>query len=100
MTLYYGAAVLFIALSVADLLLTLKLQKLGAEEQNPLLGKHPKPDVLIAFATITTALWTWAALWLASKNAPGVIAVFLLGCFLRAYVISKGLKLLKVLKKR
>jgi hypothetical protein len=99
MTLYYLAAAVFVALSAADLLLTLKLQRLGAVERNPLLGKHPKPAVLIAFATVTTALWTAAGLWLAAKQAPGVAAVFVLGVFLRCYVIAKGLRVRKELRK-
>ena len=100
MTYYYLAAALFVALSVADLLLSLKLQRLGAVENNPLLGPHPKPAVLIAFAVVTTALWTGAGLWLAYKGAPGVAAVFVLGCFLRCYVIAKGLRLRKTLEGR
>ena len=100
MTLYYLAAVLFVALSVADLLLSLKLQRLGAVEQNPLLGPHPKPAKLIAFAAVTTALWTGAGLWLAYKGAPGVAAVFVLGCFLRLWVVVKGWKLRKELEGR
>jgi hypothetical protein len=36
---------------------------------------------------------------LAAKQAPGVAAVFVLGCFLRAVVIAKGLRVRKELTK-
>ena len=98
-TLLLALSLLFVALSVADLLLTLQVLKLGAIENNPLLGKHPKPAVLIAFAVTTTTLWLGAALWLASKGAPGVEALLSLGVFLRLYVVVKGLKLRKELSK-
>lgn len=97
MTLLYLASALFVALSVMDLLQSLKLQKLGAVENNPLLGKRPKPGTLIAFAIVTTALWTGAVIWFALKGAPGVWAVLCLGIFLRAFVVVKGRKLAKKL---
>ena len=83
----------FLALSAADLILSLRLQKLGAVENNPLLGNHPSPRKLVTFATVSTGLWLGAALWLASEGAPGVPAVLLLGCVLRAIVVARGLKL-------
>lgn len=97
MTYLYLASALFVALSVMDLLQSLKLQKLGAVENNPLLGKHPKPAVLIAFAVVTTAAWLGALVYFASRNVPGVAAVLALGIFGRAYVIVKGRKLAKKL---
>lgn len=93
--LIYIAAVLFIVLSAMDLLQTLKLQKLGAVENNPLLGKHPAPAKLITFAVVSTALWLGVAMFLASKGAPGIEGVIALGIFLRVWVIVKGRKLHK-----
>ena len=92
------ASILFLALSVMDLLQTLQLQKLGAVENNPLLGKHPKPAVLIAFAVVTTALWLGAAVFLAMHDAPGIWAVIALGIGLRIRVVVKGYKLRKELQ--
>ncbi len=96
--LWYLAGAVFLALSVADLLQTINLQKLGAVENNPLLGKHPAPGKLIAFAVVSTALWLVAALFLASKGAPGIAAVFALGIGLRIRTVVKGWKLQRELR--
>ena len=93
------ASIVFLALSYLDLTQTLELQKLGAVENNPLLGKHPKPKTLIAFAVITTGLWLGAAIFLALKDAPGIWAVIALGIGLRAWTVSKSRKLKKELKR-
>jgi hypothetical protein len=96
--LWYVAGAAFVALSVMDLLQTLALQKLGAIENNPLLGKHPRPAVLITFAVITTALWLGAVLWIASKGENTVAFVLLLGIGLRIKVIISGRKLYRELR--
>ena len=98
---YYLLAALsvaFVALSAADLIQSLKLQKLGAVENNPVLGKHPAPKKMILFAVVTTGLWLAAAIWLTLKGAPGVAAVFLFAIFLRIWTIVKGRKLMEHLK--
>jgi hypothetical protein len=95
--LWYVAGAVFVALSVWDLLQSLELQKLGAIENNPLLGKHPKPWVLITFAVVTTALWLGAVLWIASKGENTVAFVLVLGIALRIKVILSGRKLHKEL---
>jgi hypothetical protein len=81
-----------------DLLQTLALQRLGAVENNPLLGKHPRPAVLITFAVVTTALWLGAVLWIASKGENTVAFVLVLGIVLRIKVIISGRKLHKELR--
>lgn len=98
--LLFIASALFAALSVADVALSIKLQKLGAVENNPLLGKHPSARKLIVFGGATTAAWLFLAVWLALNGAPYIEALFLLGIFLRLFVVSKGYKLLKELRKR
>jgi hypothetical protein len=96
--LWYVAGVAFVALSVMDVMQSLALQKLGAVENNPLLGKHPKPATLIAFGTVTTLLWVAAALFLTYKQAPWIEAVWMLGIGLRIKVIVQGRKLHKELR--
>jgi hypothetical protein len=93
-----AAALLFLALSAADILLTLKNLKRGAVEKNPLLGKHPKPSKVIAFGVATTVLWLGAAMFFVLKGVQGAWAVFGLGIFLRVWVVSKNYKLSKELK--
>jgi hypothetical protein len=95
--LWYVAGAVFVALSVMDLLQTLALQRLGAVENNPLLGKHPKPWVLITFAVVTTALWLGAVLWIASKGEATVAFVLVLGIGLRIKTVVQGRKLHKEL---
>jgi hypothetical protein len=95
---WYVFGAVFVALSVMDLLQTLALQKLGAVENNPLLGKHPRPAVLITFAVVTTAIWLGAVLWIASKGENTVAFVLLLGIALRVKVIISGRKLYKELR--
>jgi hypothetical protein len=77
---------------------SLALQKLGAVESNPLLGKHPKPWVLITYGTVTTALWAYAALWLTYKGAPWIEAVWILGIGLRIKTVVQSRQLYKELK--
>jgi hypothetical protein len=96
--LWYVGGALFIALSIADVMQSLTLQKLGAIENNPLLGKHPKPATLIAFGTVTTALWLWAVLWIASKGENTVAFVLVLGIGLRIKTIINSRKLYRELK--
>jgi hypothetical protein len=93
--LWYAAGVVFLALSIADVMQTLALQKMGAVEKNPLLGPHPKPGVLIAFGTVTTALWLGAALFLTYKHAPWIEAVWLLGIGLRIKTVVQSYQLHK-----
>jgi hypothetical protein len=95
--LWYVAGIAFIALSVMDVTQSLALQRLGAVENNPLLGKHPKPGVLIAFGAVTTALWVAAALFLTYKQAPWIEAVWMLGIGLRIKTVVQGRKLHKEL---
>jgi hypothetical protein len=95
---WYVFGAVFVALSVMDLLQTLALQRLGAVENNPLLGKHPRPGVLIAFGTVTTALWVAAALFLTYKQAPWIEAVWMLGIGLRVKTVVQGRKLHKELR--
>ena len=92
--LLYAGLALFAALSVADVALSVKLQELGAVEDNPLLGKHPSARKLIAFGSISTALWMGGALWLAYKGAPAawIYALLLWGIVLRIIVVSRGYK--------
>jgi hypothetical protein len=96
--LWYVAGIAFVALSVMDVTQSLALQRLGAVENNPLLGKHPRPAVLITFAVVTTALWLGAVLWIASKGENTVAFVLLLGIALRIKVIISGRKLHKELR--
>jgi hypothetical protein len=95
---WYVAAAVFVALSVMDLRQTLTLQKMGAVENNPLLGKHPKPAVLITFAVVTTALWLGAVLWIASKGENTVAFVLVLGIGLRIKTVVQSRKLYKELR--
>jgi hypothetical protein len=96
--LWYVAGAAFVALSVMDVVQSLALQRLGAVENNPLLGKHPKPGVLIAFGTVTTLLWVAAALFLTYKQAPWIEAVWMLGIGLRIKTVVQGRKLHKELR--
>jgi hypothetical protein len=95
---WYVAGIAFIALSVADIMQSVTLQKLGAVENNPLLGKHPKPAVLITFGTVTTLLWVSVALFLSYKNAPWIEAVWLLGIGLRIRTVVKSRKLYREMR--
>jgi hypothetical protein len=96
--LWYVAGIAFVALSVMDVMQSLALQRLGAVENNPLLGKHPRPGVLIAFGAVTTLLWVAAALFLTYKQAPWIEAVWMLGIGLRIKVIVQGRKLHRELR--
>lgn len=95
------AAAVFVGLSASDLSLTLKNLKLGAVENNPLLGKHPKPEIVTAFAVVTTALWVGIALWIYSKgvSVSWVAGLFAWGIALRLWVVNRNYKLYKRLKK-
>jgi hypothetical protein len=96
--LWYVAGVVFVVLSIMDVRLSLAVQKLGAIENNPLLGKHPKPATLITFGAVTTVLWAAAALYLTYRQAPWIEAVWLLGIGLRLKVVVQNHKLYRELK--
>lgn len=100
MMLLIAASLLFVALSAADLLLTLELQKLGAIERNPLLGKRPSPRKLIIFSVVTTVAWLGAAVFFVLKDVPGAPFVFALGIALRLMVVVKGYQLRRKMRAR
>ena len=85
MTLLHIIVALFVVLSVADVLTTLKNLKAGGTEKNPLLGKRPKPITVILFAVVTSAAVVAVAYFVAPVG-PAALFVGILTAA-RAYAV-------------
>jgi hypothetical protein len=91
MTLLHTLVALFVVLSIADAVTTLRNLKVGGSESNPLLGRHPKPATVIVFAVVTSAAVVAVAYLVAPVPGPASLFVGILTAA-RAYAVIHNLR--------